>query len=289
MNFLYHIGIDVGGTKIEAALLDSHHSILRRCRIHTPDTYDDILTVIHGLVSDIAPDQPYSIGVGAPGSVGTEGLVKNSNIQCTLKRPLAQDLSDIFNMPIQMANDADCFALAECLMGAGIPYGVVFGVILGTGVGGGVIVDGNIWQGRSNMAGEWGHQILHPSGNRCWCGRNGCVETYISGPALMRRWLDMSGVPYDIPYIIQTKPAGYTAWKREFVADFALALSGVIQVLDPDAIILGGGLSNIPFLYDEGVDATYDMVLESGTPILRNMLGDSAGVIGAALLHESHA
>lgn len=288
MNFLYHIGIDVGGTKIEGALLDSNHSVLVRRRVHTPDTYDDILASILDLVADISPNQPHTIGVGAPGSMDTNGLVKNSNIQCTLRRPLARDISDILGAPIQMANDADCFALAECLLGSGVSHRVVFGVILGTGVGGGVVVDGHIWQGRTGMAGEWGHHILHPGGNLCWCGRSGCVETYISGPALTRRWLDMSGVPYDIPYIIDAKPPGYDTWKREFLADFALALSGVIHVLDPDAIILGGGLSNISFLYDEAVDAIHDMVLESGTPIMRNALGDSGGVIGAALLHGSH-
>ena len=268
--------------------MDSNHTIITRKRIPTPDTYDNILMSIRGMTSDISPDTDHTVGVGAPGSIDRYGLVKNSNIQCTMRKPLARDISDTIGMPIYMANDADCFALAECVLGAGVSYRVVFGVIMGTGVGAGVVVDGNIWRGRVGMAGEWGHHILYPGGNRCWCGKSGCVETYISGPALARRWLDTTGVPYDIPRIIKDEPPGYDMWRREFVANFALAISGVIQVLDPDVIILGGGLSNIPFLYDEGADAVHDLVLEPGTPILRNTLGDSGGVIGAALLYMSH-
>lgn len=281
---MYHIGIDLGGTKIEGAVLDSDRQILERRRVPTPARYEDVLRAVGGLAKRIDPGGDRTVGVGAPGTTGSDGLIRNSNTYCLRSRPLKADLEETLDTAIRMANDADCFAIAEARMGAASGHGTVFGAILGTGVGGGIVVDGGVRSGRAGISGEWGHSVLHHNGNRCWCGKRGCVETYISGPALERRWRDATGTALGIQEIVSSRPAGYEEWRDALVADFGLALSNVIQVLDPDIIVLGGGLSNIPFLYDMGASAVHKMALDGGTPIVRNTLGDSAGVVGAALL-----
>ena len=164
---------------------------------------------------------------------------------------------------------------------------------MGTGVGGGIVINGTIHKGRTNIAGEWGHHTLHPNGNECYCGKQGCVETYISGPALERRWSVFSGKKESLQTITQTvyelpaHKAWFKLWKKEFLENFGTGLANVIDILDPDVIVLGGGVSNIPFLYDEGKNAVHDKVLGNftKTPILKNSLGDSAGVFGACLLN----
>ena len=284
---MYRVGIDLGGTKIEGVLLDASYGVLEQLRIPTPRTYEGILGAVYDIVAGLDPGGPCTVGVGAPGTSDPDGLIKNSNTRCLTGRPLQHDLQQTLGVPVRTANDADCFVAAEAVCGAAAGYDVVFGVIMGTGVGGGVFADGRVWPGRMGMAGEWGHGILHPEGHTCWCGRRGCVETYLSGPALERRWTDAGGIPLAVPDILLERPHGYAAWQAGVVRDFGLALSGVIQILDPDAIVLGGGLSNMPFLYREGVSEVYGMVMGGRTPILRNKLGDSAGVVGAALLWES--
>jgi fructokinase len=286
------IGIDLGGTKIEGILVDENYQSITRKRIPTnqDNGYNSILESIKNLVLELAQesDENASIGVCAPGSISLDsGLIKNSNTQCIIGKDLQNDLEIILHQKISLENDANCFALAEAKLGAGKSHNIVFGVIIGTGVGGGIIIDGKIHTGRTNIAGEWGHHCLHNGGNLCYCGNRGCVETYISGPALEKNWYNLSGLNESLPKIIQNSDnPNFDNWKKIFLNNFALSLSNVIDILDPDMIILGGGLSNINFLFDEGKNAVYEKVFSDviDTPIVKNELGDSAGVFGACLL-----
>ena len=177
--------------------------------------------------------------------------------------------------------------MAESLMGAAKEFGLVFGVIMGTGVGGGIVIDGKLHSGRTNIGGEWGHHTLHRNGNPCYCGKTGCVETYISGPSLEKQWMKLTGKSQILPEILSnTNDEIGKKWKCEFLENFGYGLANVIDILDPDVIVLGGGLSNIDFLYSEGKDSVYEKVFSDlvETPIIKNKLGDSAGVYGAALL-----
>jgi fructokinase len=163
----------------------------------------------------------------------------------------------------------------------------MFGVIMGTGVGGGIIIDGKIHHGRTNIAGEWGHHCLHNDGNSCYCGNKGCVETYISGPALEKKWSKMTNQNQPLPEIIKNSDnSNFSNWKKSFLDDFGSSLANVIDILDPDMIVLGGGVSNIDFLYNEGKNTVYEKVFSDtvNTPIVKNELGDSAGVFGACML-----
>ena len=286
---MHFIGIDLGGTKIEGAVLDGDYAVLRRRRVPTPSDYTGIVDAIRDVVDDLRPAGDCTLGMGAPGTTKEDGRVANSNTECIRGMPLHKDLEKATGMEIRMGNDADCFAAAEARMGAGAGFETVFGVIMGTGVGGGLVVRDHTWRGRTGAAGEWGHSTLYPGGSPCWCGRRGCVETYISGPALEARWLRQTGTRMSIPDIVSAKPPGFERWRDSFVEDFGLALSAVVQVLDPDVIVLGGGLSNIPFLYDAGAAALHRNVLQDGTPVLHNVMGDSAGVVGAALLGAGHS
>jgi len=200
---------------------------------------------------------------------------------------LKEDLENKLQKNISIENDANCFTLAESKLGAGIGFDLIFGVIMGTGVGGGIVIDNTLHSGRTNIAGEWGHHTLHQNGNSCYCGKNGCVETYISGPSLEKRWNQLTGLTQTLPEIIKNFDNSIgKQWKNEFLENFGHGLANVIDILDPDAIILGGGLSNIDFLYDEGKESIYSKVFSDmiETPILKNNLGDSSGVFGAALL-----
>ena len=286
------IGIDLGGTKIEGILTDENYKTITRKRIPTNQEkgYNSILESIKNLVLELSQESndKVSIGVCTPGALSlNSGLIKNSNTQCLIGKDLQSDLKNILDYDVSIENDANCFALAEAKLGAGKNSNLVFGVIMGTGVGGGIIIDGKIHRGRTNIAGEWGHHCLHPGGNSCYCGNKGCVETYISGPALEKSWLELSGLNQLLPEIIQNYDnPHFENWKNSFLDNFALSLSNVIDILDPDAIVLGGGLSNIDFLYDEGKNAVYDKVFSDivDTPIVNNELGDSAGVFGACML-----
>lgn len=288
---MYKIGIDLGGTKIEGICLDDSLQIIQRKRIPTnqQNGYNSIVESIVSLTKDLTKDiSNYSVGICTPGAISKKtGLIKNSNTQCLIGMPLRDDLEKSLGKKIAMENDANCFAMAEATIGAATNYGVVFGVILGTGVGGGIVIDGKIHRGRTYIAGEWGHHTLHQNGNKCYCGRLGCVETYISGPALEKRWSELTGSTEPLTSIVQNLNSERAQqWKKEFLENFGIGLANVIDILDPDVIVLGGGVSNVDFLYTEGRNAVYGLVFSDlvDTPILKNKLGDSAGVFGAALL-----
>ena len=287
---MYKLGVDLGGTKTEAILLDENFSVIKRKRIPTPQNdYQKILDSISSLVLDISKNvTDFSLGVCTPGAISKQtGLIKNSNTQCLIGKSLKEDLENKLGKKISIENDANCFAMAEATLGAGINFDSIFGVILGTGVGGGIVIDKKLHSGRTNIGGEWGHHTLHRNGNLCYCGKHGCVETYISGPALENHWKKLSGKSQSLKEILPDIDNEYgKKWKDEFLENFGYGLANVIDILDPDAIILGGGLSNIDFLYTEGKESVYSKVFSDlvDTPILKNELGDSAGVFGACML-----
>ena len=289
---MHKIGIDLGGTKIEGILLDENYGIIQRKRIETnqENGYDSIVKSLISLINELKAKtgEDTSVGICTPGVTDTNsGLIKNSNTQCLIGMPLKNDLENILDQEILMENDANCFALAEAVLGSAKGYDVVFGVIIGTGVGGGIVINETIHKGRTNIAGEWGHHTLYPNGNECYCGKHGCVETYISGPALEKRWSEITGKNEPLQSIIQDlSDERAKLWKKEFLENFGTSLANVIDILDPDIIILGGGVSNIPFLYDKGKKAVYEKVFSDSieTPILKNSLGDSAGVFGACMI-----
>ena len=287
---MYKLGVDLGGTKIEAVLLDENLNVMEKKRIPTPQNdYQQILNSISSLILDISENvSDFSLGICTPGAISKKtGLIKNSNTQCLIGRSLKEDLENKLGKKISMENDANCFTMAESTLGIAVDYGLVFGVILGTGVGGGIVIDKKLHSGRTNIAGEWGHHTLHRNGNSCYCGKTGCVETYISGPSLENQWTKLTGKSQSLPKILSNidNEIG-KKWKDEFLENFGYGLANVIDILDPDVIVLGGGLSNIDFLYTEGKESVYDKVFSDlvDTPILQNKLGDSAGVFGACML-----
>ena len=287
---MYKIGIDLGGTKTEGVLVDEEFQVIERKRVPTNQNngYESILNTIKDLVNELKNNEKTSIGVCTPGALSKEsGLIKNSNTQCLIGKDIKNDLEKILDQEISIENDANCFALAEARLGAAKNHDTVFGVIMGTGVGGGLVIDGKIHSGRTNIAGEWGHHCIKPNGNECYCGRKGCVETYISGPALEKKWNELTNQNISVADIVKnSQEDAYKTWKKEFLENFGLSMANVIDIIDPDAIVLGGGLSNISFLYDEGKDLVYENVFSDtvDTPILKNQLGDSAGVFGACLI-----
>jgi fructokinase len=273
------IGIDLGGTKIEGIALDDAGQVLLRRRVPTPrGDYAATVAAIAALVGEIesATGDRGSVGVGIPGALSrVSGRVKNANSTWLNGQPLLDDLQVALGRPVRLANDANCFALSEAVDGAGRGARVVFGVILGTGVGGGIVVDGRLLEGPNAIAGEWGHNPLPlPAGDdlplrACWCGRAGCIETYLCGPALSRE-RDIDG----------------EAALTRYEARLARALAGVINLLDPDVIVLGGGVSNVDRLYTNvprlwGAHVFSDHV---DTRLARHVHGDSSGVRGAAWL-----
>ncbi len=290
------IGIDLGGTKIEGILLGPDNSVLERRRIATnqEDGYQAIVNRIAELILQLGKSagNEYSVGICTPGTISrSTGTIKNSNTTCLIGQPLQQDLESKIMVPVAMENDANCFAIAEATLGAGIGYDVVFGVIMGTGVGGGIVMDGKIIQGRLNIAGEWGHHKISRDGPLCYCGHRGCVETFISGPALEESWHKIAGEYLPLKEIVEladkaVDTPGFSVWKSQFLNNFGLGLANVINILDPDAVILGGGVSNIDLLYSDGSVAIQKYIFSDcrDTPVLKNRLGDSAGVFGAALL-----
>ncbi len=287
---MYKLGVDLGGTKTEAILLDETLNVLERKRVPTPQNdYQKILNSISSLVSEISENiSDFSLGICTPGAISKQtGLIKNSNTQCLIGKSLKEDLEHKLGKKISMENDANCFAMAEATLGAAIDFDLVFGVIIGTGVGGGIVIDKKLYPGRTNIGGEWGHHTLHHNGNPCYCGKTGCVETYISGPSLESQWMKLTGKSSTLPEILTNidNEIG-KKWKDEFLENFGFGLANVIDILDPDAIVLGGGLSNIDFLYTEGKESVYNKVFSDlvDTPILKNKLGDSAGVFGACML-----
>ena len=291
----FRIGVDLGGTKTEAVLLDGLDNVLFRQRRATPLAagYDAVLASVTGLVRDaagLAPGQDYTVGIGIPGSVdAATGLVRNANSVCLIGRPFQRDLERLLGKSIQVRNDADCFTLAECRKGAGTGYGVVFGVIMGTGCGGGIWLNGEVREGPHRMCGEWGHMSMDPQGARCYCGNRGCVETKISGSGVEATFKSRYGESLSMESIVAGARAGEPRCRAAFDAfldDFGRCLGGVISLLDPDAVVLGGGLSNIEELYGPGLHRLrhYAFHDDLRTPLLKNRLGDSAGVFGAAWL-----
>ena len=287
---MYKLGVDLGGTKIEAILLDENFNVIKRKRIPTPQNdYKKILDSISSLVMEISENiSDYSLGVCTPGAISKQtGLIKNSNTQCLIGKSLKEDLENKTEKKVFMENDANCFALAEATLGIAMGFDSIFGVILGTGVGGGIVINKKLYPGRTNIGGEWGHHTLHRNGNPCYCGKTGCVETYISGPSLENHWTELTGESQPLLEILNsTNNDNWQKWKNEFLENFGYGLANVIDILDPDAIVLGGGLSNIDFLYTEGKKSVYEKVFSDlvDTPILKNKLGDSAGVFGACML-----
>jgi len=282
------LGIDLGGTKTEGIFLDDNLNVISRKRILTPQNdYKAIVKSIVNLVNEIKTED-CTIGICTPGAISKKtGLIKNSNTQCLIGKPLRENLENALNQKISIDNDANCFSMAEATLGAAKGFDVVFGVIMGTGVGGGIVINGKVHKGRTNIAGEWGHHTLHHNGNECYCGKTGCVETYISGPSLEKRWTQLTGKTQDLVEIVENLDSEKAQqWKSEFLENFGTSLANVIDILDPNVIVLGGGLSNIEFLFDEGKEAVYEKVFSDlvETPILKNKLGDSAGVFGASLL-----
>ena len=292
-------GIDLGGTKIEGVIMDSSRpgEALFRLRRETGSTqgYEHILSQIEGVISDLESasglTRPPKIGIGTPVAMEpSTGRLKNSNTTCLNDRPILQDLERLTGSRILMANDANCFALAEALVGAAAGSGVVFGVILGTGVGGGVVVNGRILPGLHGIAGEWGHNPLRGESHPCYCGRSGCIEGVIAGPSLERFYREQGGDTIRLPEISLRAKAGEKLaieTLERLREKFVESIAAVINILDPDAIVIGGGVGNIPLLYEE---QTRESVLahifnkELRTRILPPILGDSAGVFGAALL-----
>ena len=291
----YRLGIDLGGTKIEAILIDEHFQVIKRERVPTnrEEGYEAILSRIVKLakstiknVSNI--ESP--IGICTPGTIESEtGLLKNSNTVCLIGKPIQKDMEKELGIPVVMENDANCFALAEATIGAAKKYNVVFGVILGTGCGGGITMLRNIHRGANRIAGEWGHHCLIPNGRECYCGNKGCTEAYISGTALEKEWFELSGERSRVTDIIDSgNYKNHPEWKENFLKNFGRGLANVIDILDPHVIVIGGGLSRIDFLYTEGKKSVYKETFSKivRTPILKNKLGDSAGVFGAAMLAD---
>lgn len=295
-------GIDLGGTKIEAAILESreHPRVLKRMRVPTEahlgyeHILQQVIKIIEVMIAEVGV-RPQRIGIGTPGTLDPiTGVMKNCNTTVLNEKPLPQDLEKILNIPIKIANDANCFAVAETTMGI-IPdvfpsANIVFGVIMGTGVGGGLVVDGKVLNGRQGIAGEWGHNFLDESGGACYCGKTGCVERVISGPALEQYYQRLSGEYLILPKIVERHLTGQdpiaTQTFDRLIHFFGKAMSMVINIVDPDAIVIGGGLSNINALYNEGISEIEKHIFNPrlDTNILAPKLGDSAGVFGAALL-----
>jgi len=294
---VYKLGIDLGGTKIEGIVLDEQGRHIFRDRIPTQQEkgYDHILSAIgriYRMLAEKIQGAPHTFGIGTPGALSPRtGLLKNSNTQCLNGKPLKNDLGRVLGREVEIQNDANCFAMAEALYGAGKGAAMVFGVIMGTGCGGGIVHRGEVINGLQAIAGDWGHMSMDPNGPECYCGRRGCVETFISGGGLQRRYAREHGAERTLEQIVADYRAGEAraaAFMREFFRDFGRALANLINVLDPDIVVLGGGVSNIDELYTEGVRQVGAHVFSDSleTPIVRHALGDSAGVIGAALIGE---
>ena len=296
------LGVDLGGSKIEIiALADDSAELLRR-RVPAPrGDYEATLTAVASLVAEAEKElgQAGSVGIGIPGALShSTGLVKNANSTWLIGQPFQRDLQAVLRREVRLANDANCFALSEATDGAAAGAEIVFGVILGTGVGGGIVVHGRVLAGANSIAGEWGHNRLpgdEPAWPACYCGRRGCVETFLSGPALERDHAEMNGAavnPVEPAAIAARAAAGDRACEatlRRYESRLARALAAVVNILDPDVIVLGGGLSNLGRIYDNvprlwGAHIFSDSV---ATRLVKNCHGDASGVRGAAWLWQA--
>lgn len=288
------IGIDLGGTKIEGIVMDRDGTIAARVRRPTPvaQGYETILDAVCQSVAELERPlgQTCRVGIGTPGSISSRTrTLKNSNTVCMNGKPVKDHLEQCLERELRIENDANCFTLSEAIDGAAQDHRMVFGIIMGTGVGGGIVFDGTLHAGPQHIAGEWGHNILEPNGWDCYCGRKGCVETYLSGPGLVRAWHTVATEHLSAEQIVARALNGDPRAEQvmsRFLEYFGRALAMVVNILDPDAIVLGGGLSNIQRLYTEGPGQLAKWVFndELRTIILPNQHGDSSGVRGAAQL-----
>ena len=299
---MHRIGIDLGGTKIEGILMDADGEIVESIRIPTPESYFETVKAIHemtlqldGIVDHVCP-----VGLGTPGAwVAQSGTMKNCNSTVLNGKPFLHDLQRLLNRPIRIANDANCMALSEAVDGAAAGAHCVFGVILGTGVGGGCVVNQAVLAGPNLLAGEWGHNRfpsvpveatlkVNPSERprTCYCGQKNCVETFLSGRGLETTHLELHGKPMTAPEIgrCETEHASQTV--DEYILQLALALAVVVNIVDPDVIVLGGGLSNISRIYDKlpAMLEKYAFSSEGATKVVSAKYGDSSGRRGAAWL-----
>ena len=289
------IGIDLGGTKIEGILTtDDPMNVLVRKRVSTEQEkgYSQVLGNIAGLIEELrnASEEPVKLGMGIPGVVNqSTKRVQQANAQCLIGEALEEDLTNRLGQGINIENDANCFVLSEALHGAGKGYQCVAGIIMGTGMGGGIVINGQPWKGRTGLAGEWGHaSIEEPDGVLCWCGRKGCAENYLSGTGIQRIYREATGQDRSVASIHEGFLNGDSACKLvmdQVLNYFARSMANIMVHLEPDIIVIGGGVSNLPILYSEGLKRTNEIVF--GTPltkIVENQLGDSSGVHGAAAL-----
>tara|TARA_R110000744_G_scaffold77899_5_gene153715 strand:- start:23878 stop:24783 length:906 start_codon:yes stop_codon:yes gene_type:complete len=292
------IGIDLGGTKIEAVAMDPQGAVIERLRVPAPQAYRDTLEAIGGLVNAI--EREYGdgsrVGIGHPGSISpATGLMRNANSTWLNGHPFARDIEAALGRPVRLANDADCFTLSEAVDGAGQGAGIVFGIILGTGVGGGIAVDGKLLHGAQGIAGEWGHNPLpwtnesdQPAAS-CWCGQSGCHETWLSGPGLARDHAARNGGDLGAADIFAAADAGDAPARRsvELHSDrLARGIASVLNILDAEVVVLGGGVSNAPGLAERLTARLPDFLFSDivRTRIVTHRHGDSSGVRGAAWL-----
>ena len=291
------IGIDLGGTKIEGVVLAGDGTIVARHRVPTPRDYGQSVEAVGALVERLEQTVATrcTVGVGIPGALTPEGLVKNANSTWLIDHALGRDLERRLARPVRLMNDANCFAISEAADGSGAGADVVFGVILGTGVGGGIVVRGRSLEGPNRIAGEWGHNPLpwmsssELPGAQCYCGKRGCIETFLSGPAFERDFAERTGDRLESRAIVGAAERGdvraVDAMSR-YHDRLARALASVVNVLDPDVIVLGGGMSNLPRLA-ESVEprlTAYAFSNSIVTRVVKNVHGDSSGVRGAAWL-----
>lgn len=298
----YKWGIDLGGTKIEGVILnvDQDFKVVKRLRVPTEQSkgYQHILNQITSLIDQLKKEtglSPQRIGMGTPGTLDPKtGALKNSNTQCLIGKMIKKDIESMLNVPFVLSNDANCFAVAETKMGVVkdldyIPQ-VVFGVIMGTGVGGGLVVNGQIVNGLHGIGGEWGHNVLDPNGVECYCGKSGCVEKVFAGPALEQYYEQKTNTKKSLKEIYSNYKLGNDTAAIDTIdhaiVNFGKAISVIINILDPEVIIMGGGVNNIAEIALKAKEAATPYVFnnEVRTSFLMPKLGDSAGVFGAALL-----
>lgn len=293
------LGLDIGGTKIEAVVLNTQGDVIYRERYVTvKENYKAFFSKVVEVIETASAvvQSPLSIGLGIPGAVDSQGLIKNSNILVLNQQPFARDLEQHLAMPVTVTNDANCFTLSEAMDGSGKGYRVVFGVILGTGCGGGLCIDNHLISGPNACAGEWGHNALprydplqDGEAIKCYCGQLNCIESFISGSGLERQYMQRFNHHESVPAIvkrIESADAGVRGVWEQYRNQLARALAGVVNTLDPDVIVLGGGVSNIEYLYPDLQQQVAEYVFgkQCNTPIVQALHGDSSGVRGAAWL-----
>ena len=294
----YKMGIDLGGTKTEILVLDIDGGEVLRRRVASPaQDYREMLALIARLVRETEAEigAAVSVGIGTPGALSpASGLLRNSNSLCLNGKPLQVDLEALLERDIRIENDANCFALSEALGGAGAGYRTVFGVIIGTGTGGGLVIDGKLVKGPHAISGEWGHNPLpwlRPEDGQpdCYCGKRGCIETFLSGPGLARSFAARQARVLSSEQIVSAANDGDAecqAMLADYIDQMARALAHLINIIDPDVIVLGGGMSNIDLIYQQVPGLLIEYVFSDFvvTPVLPAVRGDASGVYGAALL-----